>query len=151
MKPAKTLKLGALLIFCISFNASAQPISGVVNSYYHVTAVNNASNTVTVSNSSGLTKKTRVLLIQMKGATINTSQTTTAYGDITAINNVGNYEMNTICSVSGNDVVLQFQILNSYAPGDTVQLVTVPSYQSVTIVDSVKSTPWSPATATGGI
>lgn len=150
MKPTKTFGLGLLIVFCNSIHANAQSISGIVNSYYKVTAVNSASNTVTVSNSSGLTAKTRVLLIQMKGAAINGSNSA-SFGNITAINNAGNYEMNTICSVSGNDVVLQFQMLNSYTPVDTVQLVTVPSYQSVTISDSIKSSPWSPATATGGI
>lgn len=150
MKSIKPFGLGLIIIICISVNAKSQSISGIVNSYYQVTAVNPASNTVTVSNSSGLTPKTRVLLIQMKGATINSSNSS-SYGDITAINNAGNYEMNTICSVSGNDVVLEFQMLNSYTPADTVQLVAVPSFQSVTISDSIKSSPWSPATATGGI
>src|SRR5580658_6280921 len=104
MKPTKALISGYLLITCIiSFNANAQSISGIVNSYYQVTAINTGSNSVTVSNSSGLTPKTRVLLIQMKGATIDASNSS-SYGNITAINNAGNYEMNTICNVSGNDV-----------------------------------------------
>ncbi len=151
MKPAEPLKQCLIILLCIgTINAYCQSISGVVNTYYQVTAVNPASNTVTVNNSSGLTPKTRVLLIQMKGASI-TGNNNATFGNITAINNAGNYEMNTICSVSGNTVLLQFQILNSYTPGDTVQLVTVPSYQSVTISDSVKSSPWSPASATGGI
>jgi type IX secretion system substrate protein len=150
MKPFNPTKLCLLFLLCIGINAYSQSISGIVNSYYQVTAVNAASNTVTVSNPAGLTPKARVLLIQMKGAAINGSNNS-SFGNITAINNAGNYEMNTICSVSGNDVVLEFQMLNSYTPGDTVQLVTVPSYQSVTISDSVKSSPWSPTTATGGI
>lgn len=151
MTTPRTLIYCYLLIGCIiNFSAKAQSISGIVNSYYQVTAINTGSNSVTVSNSSGLTPKTRVLLIQMKGATIDASNSS-SYGDITAINNAGNYEINTICNVSGNDVYLEFQMLNSYTPGDTVQLVTVPSYKSVTISDSIKSTPWNSATATGGI
>lgn len=150
MKPFKGEKTCLLLILCITVNAHSQSLSGIVNSYYQVTAVNTASNTVTVSNSSGLTPKARVLLIQMKGATIDGTNSS-SFGSITAINNAGNYEMNTICSVSGNNVVLQFQMLNSYTPTEPVQLVTVPSYQSVTISDSVKSTAWDPANGTGGI
>ena len=150
MKPAKALKLCLFLTICICFNASSQSISGIVNSYYQITAINTATNTVTVSNSSGLTPKTRVLLIQMKGATIN-SANSSSYGNITAINDAGNYEMNTICSVSGNDVVLKYQILNSYTTSEPVQLVSVPSYQSVTINDTIKSTPWDPTSGTGGI
>lgn len=150
MKIPKAFQLCLLAPFCIVFSTHAQSISGVVNSYYQVTAINTTANSITVTNASGLTAKTRVLLIQMKGATIS-SANSSSYGNITAINNAGNYEMNTICSVSGNNVVLQYQILNSYTPADTVQLVTVPSYQSVTISDSITSTPWNPATATGGI
>jgi hypothetical protein len=151
MKPTKALISCYLLITCIiSLSAKSQTISGIVNSYYRVTAVNTGSNSVSVSNSSGLTPKTRVLLIQMKGATIDASNSS-LYGNITAINNAGNYEINTICDVNGNDLYLEFQMLNSYTSGDTVQLVTVPSYKSVTISDSIKSTPWSSAAATGGI
>src|SRR5579862_4258904 len=128
MNPAKPLISGYLLIACIiGSSAKAQSISGIVNSYYQVTAINAGTNSVTVSNSSGLTPQARVLLIQMKGATIDASNSS-SYGNISAINNAGNYEMNTICSVSGNNVFLEFQMLNSYTPGDTVQLVTVPSY-----------------------
>jgi hypothetical protein len=151
MKPAKPFKQSILLFLCIGIvNAYAQSISGVVNSYYKVTAVNSASNTVTVSNSAGLIANTRILLIQMKGATINSSNSS-SYGDISAINDAGNYEMNTICSVVGNDVVLQFQMLKSYTASGSVQLVTVPSYQSVTISDTVKSTAWDAASGTGGV
>lgn len=89
-------------------------------------------------------------MIQVKGATINGANSS-SYGDILAINNAGNYEMNTVCSVSGNDVLLKYQMLNLYTPADTVQLVTVPSYHSVTIVDTIKSLPWNSLTATGGI
>jgi hypothetical protein len=150
MKPTKTFGLGLLISICNVIAAPAQSISGVVNSYYQVTTINAASNTVTVSSSAGLTPKTRVLLIQMKGATIDGSNSA-AYGNVTAINNAGNYEMNTICSVSGNIVTLQYQILNTYTTTEPVQLVTVPSYQSVTITDTVKSLPWDNVSNTGGI
>ena len=137
-------------MLCIVINAKSQSISGIVNSYYQVTAINTSSNTITLSNSTGLTPKTRVLLIQMKGATIDQTNSST-YGDISAINNAGNYEMNTVCSVSGNDVVLEFQMINSYTTTEPVQLVTVPSSATITIIDSVKSTPWNSTTGTGGI
>ncbi|HVM86712.1 MAG TPA: T9SS type A sorting domain-containing protein [Puia sp.] len=151
MKPAKSLKPCLFIFFCIGItNTYAQSISGVVNSYYQVTAVNSATNTVTVSDATGLTANTRVLLIQMKGAAIN-SANSSSYGNITAINNAGNYEINTICSVSGNDVLLQYQMLNSYTAGASVQLVTVPSYKSVTVSDTIKASAWNTSSGTGGI
>ncbi len=150
MKPKRLLKLCLLASLCIASNAEAQTISGIVNTYYQVTAINTSTNSITVSNATGLTAKTRVLLIQMKGATIDQSDGT-SYGDISAINDAGNYEMNTVCSITGNEVVLEFQMLNSYTVTEPVQLVTVPSFATVTIIDSVKSTPWNPTTGTGGI
>jgi len=150
MKPKTLLKICLLPLLCVAINARSQTISGIVNSYYQVTAINTSTNSITVSNATGLTAKTRVLLIQMKGASIDNSNSS-SYGNITAINNAGNYEMNTVCSVTGNEVALEFQMLNSYTVTEPVQLVSVPSYSSVTITDSVKSTPWDPTTGTGGI
>src|SRR2546430_6854871 len=91
----------------------AQNISGLVNSYYKVTAINTASSTLTLSTTAGLYPGIEVLLIQMKGATIDVSNTST-FGNITAINNAGNYEINYVCSISGNDVLLKFAILKSF-------------------------------------
>ena len=80
---------GLLITVCFAINAKGQSISGVVNAYYQVTAINTLTNTITVSNATGLTSQTRVLLIQMKGATINGGNNV-SYGNITAINNAGN-------------------------------------------------------------
>ena len=81
MKPAEPLKQCLIILLCFgTINAYSQSISGVVNTYYQVTAVNPASNTVTVNNSSGLTPKTRVLLIQMKGASITGNNNATFGG-----------------------------------------------------------------------
>ncbi|MBS1665913.1 MAG: T9SS type A sorting domain-containing protein [Bacteroidetes bacterium] len=141
---------GLLITVCFALNAKAQSISGVVNSYYQVTAINSATNTITVSNSTGLTSQTRVLLMQMKGAAINGSNNA-SYGNITSINNAGNYEMNTICSVSGNDILLKYQMLNSYTVSGAVQLVSVPSFKSVTVSGAIQGTAWDPSSNTGGI
>jgi type IX secretion system substrate protein len=150
MKPALFKRLAVILLLCTCFSANSQSVSGVINSYYQVTAINTSSNTLTLNNTTGLTAGTKILLIQMKGATIDNSNTST-YGNITAINNAGNYEFNYICSISGNDVVLQIKLLNTYTVSEPVQLVTVPFYSTVTITDTVKSTPWDPVAGTGGI
>jgi hypothetical protein len=141
---------GLLITICLALNAKGQSISGVVNSYYQVTAINPLANVITVSNATGLTAQSRVLLIQMKGATINGSNSA-SYGNITAINNAGNYEMNTICSVNGNDILLKYQMLNNYSVSGAVQLVSVPSFKSVTVSGPIQSTAWDPSTNTGGI
>ncbi|HVV06629.1 MAG TPA: T9SS type A sorting domain-containing protein [Puia sp.] len=131
--------------------SDAQSVSGVVNTYYAITAINNASNTVTVSNSSGLTPGQRVLLYQARGAAITSSTNTAAFGDITAANSAGAYEFNTICSISSNQVWLRDQFVNAYNVTGQVQLVTIPSYSSIVVAGTVTATPWSSTTGTGGI
>jgi len=127
-----------------------QSVSGVVNAYYPVTTVNTAVNSVTLSTASGLGPGQRVLLYQAKGAGI-TASNTSSYGDIMALNNAGGYELNTICSVSGNEVWLAYPMLHSYAPSGQVQLVTVPSSPSITVAGALSAASWDPATGTGGI
>ncbi|GGA86619.1 T9SS type A sorting domain-containing protein [Puia dinghuensis] len=139
-----------LLIVFHYCNAHGQTVSGTVNSYYQVTAVNTATNTVTVSNAAGLTAGQRVFLYQAKGAVI-TSTNTSGYGDITTLNNAGGYELNTICSISGNQVWLVNTMVHTYDPTGQVQLVTVPSSPSLTVSGTVTGASWNPATGTGGI
>src|SRR6476661_5929205 len=89
------------LLFVILLKAEplhAQNISGVVNSYYKVTAINAATSTLTLSSTAGLAPGMKVVIMQMKGATIDITNTAN-FGNITGINNAGNYEVNTICSV----------------------------------------------------
>ncbi len=87
----------------------------------------------------------------MKGAAINNTNSA-AFGNMTAINNAGNYELNTICGISGNLVALQNVLLRTYtAPAGAVQIVSVPQYTSVTVTDTLRATPYNTASGTGGV
>src|SRR5579871_4275299 len=97
-----------------------QTLSGVVNSYFQITAVNTATNMVTVDNASTLYTGERVMLYQAKGAAI-TATNTSAYGDISSLNNAGAYEFNTICTISGNNVWFLYQMINPYDPTGLAQ------------------------------
>lgn len=143
----------AALFLFVTFHsclALGQSVSGTVNNYYQVVSVSTATNSVTLSNASGLTAGQRVMLYQAKGATINSSNAS-SYGDITALNMAGAYEFNTICSIAGNQVWLLNAMLNSYAASGLVQLVTVPSSPSIIVAGTVSAAPWDPTTGTGGI
>ncbi|MDW8159331.1 MAG: hypothetical protein RML72_10730, partial [Bacteroidia bacterium] len=71
-----------------------QIISSCPNAYAKVTAINLCDNSVTVSSTNGFNVGDKVLIIQMKGATID--QTNTAnYGNILNYNSAGNYEFQT--------------------------------------------------------
>jgi hypothetical protein len=150
MKACSTIPWFIVLLISVGRTSYGQSVSGVINTYYQVTAVNSASNTLTVSNSSGLSAGQRVLVYQAKGTTYN-STSSSSFGSITALNAAGAYEFNTICSINGNDVLLRDQFVNTYAVAGQVQLVTMPSYSSVTIGGTVTGAAWDPATGTGGI
>src|ERR1700733_6809745 len=128
MKPATTLVALFILIVLCQQNAFSQTASGVVNSYYAISTVNTATNSVIVDNASGLEPGELVLIIQTKGATIDATNTAT-YGNVTAINSAGNYEFNRVCNVTGNQVWLTAELLNAYNPAGQLQMVSVPSYQ----------------------
>jgi len=100
----------------------------IVNDYYQVTALTGSVATVnSINGTQGihtLAIGDSVLIIQMQGATID--QTNTAnFGNVTALNNAGNYELNVICGVSGNQVGFKFALVNTYSPATgAVQIVS---------------------------
>ncbi|HTR27792.1 MAG TPA: T9SS type A sorting domain-containing protein [Puia sp.] len=138
-----------LNVLCIN-GALSQTLSGVVNSYYAISAIAIPSNVVTVDNAAGLYNGQPVLIIQMKGATIS-SVNSAAYGNVTAIGDAGNYEFNTICSITGNQVMLQNKLVNAYDPTGNVQLVSYNSYTSVTVNGTINAQAWDPTTGKGGV
>lgn len=135
------------LLCCFAFSASAQnPLSGIINIYTPVTAI--ACNKVTVDNASGFIPGSGVLVIQMKGATVDQSNTSTS-GDVLTYNQVGNYEFGWVTSTSGNDIFLLNPLLQPYDVTQKVQLVKVPSHNFATVVGTVLPQPWNGTT--GGV
>lgn len=124
----------------------SQNIFGIVNSYAAVSAV--TPNTATLSNIGPFQVGDKVLIIQMKGATITTTNTA-AFGTITLLGNAGNFEFAYIGSISGNTVTFTNNLCKPYTVSGKVQLVRVPVYTNVTIAGNVTAQPWNGST--GGI
>src|SRR5215471_12573979 len=139
-----------LLFYFLIVKTAAQSISGVINNYCKVTNVNTVTNSVTVSSAAGLSQGIRVLVIQMKGASFN-STNSALFGDITAMNTAGYYEYNTICSIASNIVLLEYPLQHNYDVTGNVQLVTVPQYHNVKVTDTLKCSPWNSTSGTGGV
>jgi hypothetical protein len=143
--------LGILILFYTPLIKTAgQTISGIINTYHRVRAINTVTNNLTLDITTGLSVGTRVLIIQMKGATINNSNSS-SFGNINAINNAGNYEFNYICGIAGNSVLLSQPLARTYTQSGVVQLVSVPIYASVTVTGTVTGKPWNAADSTGGV
>ncbi|MCS6991289.1 MAG: gliding motility-associated C-terminal domain-containing protein [Chitinophagales bacterium] len=124
----------------------AQAISGIVNTYAKVLGI--AGNTLTVSQPALFAPGDYVLLIQMQGVSINTSNNA-SFGDITAYNSAGNFELGQVASINGSDVVLSAPLSHSYDVNASVQLIRVPTYCNATVVDTLTCKPWDGST--GGV
>jgi hypothetical protein len=135
------------LVFLIAKNTYGQtPISGVINHYASVT-INATCNSVSISDPTGFNKDDRVLLIQMKGATVDGSNTAT-FGNITGIGNAGNYEFNEILDIQPGIIYLKYTLTNAYS-NTGLQLIRVPQYTDVLINGTLTASPWNGST--GGV
>lgn len=139
-----------VLSFLFSFSQTTH-INGVVNTYHRVVEVIPDQACVRVNNTSGLTAAAKVLLLQMKGATINT-ENSSSFGDTISLNNAGNYEVATVCAIIGDTVFLVHTLLNNYTPATgKVQLVKFGEYVSANVTGQVNAIPWNNAAGTGGV
>ncbi len=116
----------------------------VINQYAAITArSSDCSNAFTVDDANGFHAGDSVLMIQMKGADIDTSNSA-SFGNILNYNGAGNYEFNTIKSVSGNVITLFYQVKRHYdIPNGLVQFVRVPYYSSYTVSMPHTCMPWN--------
>lgn len=143
-----------LAFFGVAFSQTIY-IGDVINNYVKVTGFDCAANQVTVTSSAGYSVGDTVLLIQMKGAIIDESNSA-AYGTITDTLTSGNYEICIISAITGNNITFQYQVIRDYDPAGAVQLVRVPYYPDNARLSSLggsnlTATPWDPVTETGGV
>jgi hypothetical protein len=149
----KIIGLIGLILTGSTFHA--QSISGVVNQYVAVSSVN--TNSVNVTSSQGFSVGDRVLLIQMKGATIS-SANNVSFGQIQNYGDAGNFEFTNIAAINGTTITFVQNLCKTFTVSGLVQLIRVPVYNQVTIVGALTALPWNGAIggvvaieATGGI
>jgi Secretion system C-terminal sorting domain len=156
-QPILSRSITLLLCSWLGFLLSSAPayaqtnIGGIINSYYKVTTINTAQSSIDMASTAGLSLFDNVMLIQMKGAAVNTNNNS-SFGAITAYNDAGNYEMNVICGLEPNRIYLLNKISKTYDPANGfVQLIKVPSYGNATVTTTLQTQPWDKATGTGGV
>jgi gliding motility-associated-like protein len=142
-------KIYLLLFLLISaFNSFSQNISGIINAYAQVTAVN--INVVSVSSTAGFAVGDKVMLIKMKGALINQTNTA-AYGDTTTLGEAGKYIFSNIIAIApfpANTITLS-PFCDVFGDDSYLQIVTVPIYPNPTITAPLTCPQWDGIT--GGI
>ncbi|MGH9847220.1 MAG: hypothetical protein ACREEM_51650, partial [Blastocatellia bacterium] len=134
----------------------------IVNKYARLIANAPAgSPTITIENPGGpnglnpatLTAGDLILIIQMAGASIDSSDSPN-FGAVTNLNNAGRYEFVTVSAVSGNVLTLNPPcggLRFSYTVSGKVQVIRVPQYTTVTINAGASLTAPAWNGVTGGI
>ncbi len=130
-------------VLCVSQSTN---ISGIINTYASVSGF--SGDTITVSSSAGFSAGDKLLIIQMQGATIDQSNTS-GFGDITNINDAGNYEFTTVCSIPDATTIIVMGIQRTYDPSGIVQIVGVPVYHEAVITGMLTAPTWDGST--GGV
>lgn len=130
------------IIICVRQIGIGQNIGNIINDYTEVTGFNSCNNELTVTNASKYNIGDTVLIIQMKGAVIDSTNTSN-FGTVTDYKNSGNYEFNIIKQKNGNTLSLLNVLERQYdIPDGKVQLVRVPYYQNINITSTLTCLPW---------
>ncbi len=144
----KTL-VSVLLLQLLALSLFSQTnLSGVINQYAKVSALDPCSGKLSLTDASSFSPGDRVLLIQMQGALIDQSNGSD-FGSVLDVGSAGLFEKNEIASKNGDDIFLKYFLLNDYDAGGSVQLVSFPVYSDAVVADTLKAAPWNGAT--GGI
>ncbi|MBS1743720.1 MAG: PKD domain-containing protein, partial [Bacteroidetes bacterium] len=130
------------IIKSITVNCQQNNISNIINAYTPVISLNPCNNSITVEDGTAYNAGDTVLIIQMKGADIDISESAT-FGTVTDYHSAGNYEFNIVKAKSGNIIELKYFLTRTYdLPGGKVQLIRVPYYNSATISATLTCLPW---------
>ncbi|WP_020529853.1 gliding motility-associated C-terminal domain-containing protein [Flexithrix dorotheae] len=128
-----------LFIFRGTF-AQSQEIGGQVNHYAKV--IKFLSDCSLISDSAAAFQPLdKVLIIQMKGAEIDTSESIN-YGKLKSFKKAGTYEISTVSYVNGDTIFLRNKISKSYNVNHSVQIIGFPSYSSVHVTSESFARSW---------
>ena len=153
-----------ITLFLLSFTSlfAQTNIGGIINDYEGVVSINNPGcapcdfassciNEIRVTDASAFSIGDRALIIQMKGATIDQTNSVSG-GNITNIGNAGNYEFFEIGNKIGNSIFPTTPLKRTYDTPGLVQLVRVPVYTGdVNITSTIQAVPWNSTTNEGGV
>ncbi len=138
------------LLVLVSPAAAQDTIAGQINVYTSVMAIDYCTGKIEIADTSGFAAGMSALLIQMQGATIDESNST-SFGMVADWGSAGLFERIYIDSVGVNAVWSANELLHTYQPdGGSVQLVSWPEWEGhVVVADTLYGAPWNGQT--GGV
>jgi hypothetical protein len=145
----RRLIFSLVMLFSVSIARLWSQSDLVINEYAKVTArVDDYS--VSVDDPSLFAQGNYVLLIQMKGVSIN-ADNDAGYGLLLdKVGKPGEYEFSIVSSVIGNTIRFLSKI-KKFDPSGFVLFVMVPLYNSVSFSDRLTCKQWDPIAGTGGV
>lgn len=147
-----TLLVYFLLFMSVIFvpKASAQElISGQINTYAKVTAV--GIDYVDIVADPGFSIPDTLLLIQMKGVQVDSTDGSSSGGVNYFHGTTGYYEFLVVQSIVGTTVSFTANIMGAYDVASFVQLIDVARYEDVSVDSLLEAQPWDPLSGTGGV
>jgi len=138
-----SLLSGMFLFISVSFSQNTN-ISGVINIYTSVTSIpaGNCIDSFSVASTNGFNVGDSILIIEMQGATIDTSNTIT-FGTFLNFSNSGNFELAKINSIAGNTIRLTSHLTRNYDVAGNIQIVSYPQYVNATVTGTLTAPNWN--------
>jgi len=144
---SKKLTLLVICLYVCALQAQTS-ISGIINHYTAVSDIDYCESILTVSNAADFQVGQQVWLIQMQGALIDESNSS-SFGNLTNLNSAGLHERSSIVNIIGNQIYLEYLLVNAYDSFGSLQLVTVPVYADAIVMDTLQPQAWNGTT--GGV
>lgn len=135
-------------IFPFIYTYAQTSISGIINSYAKVVAIDYCAQQLTLEQADDFQIDDQILIIQMQGAEINTSDSN-QFGSISNLNGAGLCEKATIVDIQNNIVTLEFALANAYEVSGNIQIVNIPQYTSAIVKAPLLAQDWDGNT--GGV
>jgi PKD repeat protein len=135
-------------VFTFIYSNAQTSISGIINNYARVVAIDYCAQQLTLQDAGDFQIDDQILVIQMQGAEINTSDSN-QFGSISNLNGAGLCEKATIADIQDDVVTLEFALANTYETTGNVQIVSIPQYASVMVTAPLLAQDWDGNT--GGV
>lgn len=132
--------------FSVVLNAQ-ELIRGIINDYTPAYAYT-CDNAIEVEDASAFSAGDKILIVQMKGAEINETNTA-SFGNVTDYGSAGKYEINEVAYTETGLLYLVYHIANAYSFSAHVQVVRIPVFTDVIIDSTLTCKAWDGFT--GGI
>lgn len=142
------MRLLVLLLLPVFVQSQTTHLSGIINRYAAVLAIDTCSGRIDVPDTAGFRAGDYILLIQMQGAVISVNNDA-GFGQVTELKSAGLFERAVVDSVAAGTLFLRGRLLNRYDIAGKVQAVSMPHFHQAAVTDTLRPKPWDGFT--GGI